>query len=102
MTMAISGAVIIGVIVGLLLGLIGGGGAVLIVPSMAHILHIDAHVALADSTGDCRDQRLNWWNAGMASRTHPYPHGVAIWVGRGDDAVSRRTDFTPHTPGISC
>ena len=45
--MAIIGAVVIGTIVGLLLGLIGGGGAVLIVPSMVYILHIDAHVALA-------------------------------------------------------
>lgn len=38
---------IIGALVGTLLGLLGGGGAVLIVPSMVYILHIDEHVALA-------------------------------------------------------
>lgn len=45
--MAIVGAIIIGVIVGLLMSLLGGGGAVLIVPSMVYLLHIDPHVALA-------------------------------------------------------
>lgn len=39
--------VVIGAIVGTLLGLLGGGGAVLIVPSMVYILHVDEHVALA-------------------------------------------------------
>lgn len=40
-------AIIIGAFVGTLLGLLGGGGAVLIVPSMVYILHVDEHVALA-------------------------------------------------------
>lgn len=40
-------AAIIGAIVGLLLGILGGGGAVLIVPSMVYLLHVDEHVALA-------------------------------------------------------
>lgn len=40
-------AVIIGAVVGLLLGILGGGGAVLIVPSMVYLLHVDEHVALA-------------------------------------------------------
>lgn len=38
---------VIGALVGTLLGLLGGGGAVLIVPSMVYILHVDEHVALA-------------------------------------------------------
>lgn len=40
-------AMIIGALVGTLLGLLGGGGAVLIVPSMVYLLHVDEHVALA-------------------------------------------------------
>jgi len=39
--------IIIGALVGTLLGLLGGGGAVLIVPSMVYLLHVDEHVALA-------------------------------------------------------
>lgn len=45
--MVIFVAMLIGIIVGLLLGLLGGGGAVLIVPSMVYILHVDPHVAFA-------------------------------------------------------
>lgn len=40
-------AAVIGAVVGLLLGILGGGGAVLIVPSMVYLLHVDEHVALA-------------------------------------------------------
>ncbi|MBM4414306.1 MAG: sulfite exporter TauE/SafE family protein [Chloroflexi bacterium] len=37
----------IGAFVGLSLGLLGGGGAVLIVPSMVYLLNVDEHIALA-------------------------------------------------------
>lgn len=40
-------AAFIGAFVGLSLGLLGGGGAVLIVPSMVYLLGVDEHVALA-------------------------------------------------------
>lgn len=40
-------AVLIGAFVGLSLGLLGGGGAVLIVPSMVYLLGVDEHTALA-------------------------------------------------------
>ena len=40
-------AALIGAFVGMSLGLLGGGGAVLIVPSMVYLLNVDEHVALA-------------------------------------------------------
>ncbi|MFZ9857462.1 MAG: sulfite exporter TauE/SafE family protein [Roseiflexaceae bacterium] len=40
-------AALIGAFVGMSLGLLGGGGAVLIVPSMVYLLSVDEHVALA-------------------------------------------------------
>lgn len=40
-------AALIGAFVGLSLGLLGGGGAVLIVPSMVYLLNVDEHTALA-------------------------------------------------------
>lgn len=40
-------AALIGAFVGLSLGLLGGGGAVLIVPSMVYLLSVDEHTALA-------------------------------------------------------
>ena len=45
--MSLIAPVVIGAIVGLLLGLLGGGGAIMIVPAMVYILHADEHVALA-------------------------------------------------------
>ncbi len=45
--MSIAAPILIGCIVGLLLGLLGGGGAILIVPAMVYVLHADEHVALA-------------------------------------------------------
>lgn len=79
--MEIVGAVLIGAIVGLLLGLIGGGGAVLIVPSMVYILHVDAHIALATTliivgVNALIGGVMAWW----AGRTHirtALPFGVA-------------------------
>ena len=79
--MEIVGAVLIGAIVGLLLGLIGGGGAVLIVPSMVYILHVDAHVALATALVIVGVNALIGgvmaWRAGRTHITTALPFGMA-------------------------